>query len=101
MIRRLCLRLHRWTGLLAGLYVVVIGITGAAVVFRQDMQAIKYPDFFRLKPEATSPQDGFGLQPSEGGFRLQPEGTADLSILMRELQAAYPGYRLSGIDWPT
>ncbi len=79
------MQIHRWTGLVAGVYIVLIGITGSAVVFRQELQAAMYPDFFRLQPQGP------------GGFRLQP----DVSTLVRELQAAYPGYRLSGIDWPT
>lgn len=91
MLRRWLFQVHLWTGLIAGVYISVIGVTGAAVVFRQDMQAAAYPEFFRLKPEATSPSS----------FRLQPEEMAGVSTLIRELAAAYPGYRLSGVDWPT
>lgn len=73
-----------WVGIGVGLYIFVVGLTGAAVVFRQDMQAAAYPEFFRVDD-----------------FRLKPDATAEPSVVLRELQAAYPGYRLSGIDWPT
>jgi uncharacterized iron-regulated membrane protein len=62
--------------------VLVIGVTGAILVFRQELQSAAYPQFFR-------------------GVRLQPEEPAPAAVVMRELQHAYAGYRVSGIDWPT
>lgn len=81
MLRRVLFHVHRWVGLAAGIYLCVIGITGAALVFRQDMQAAAYPQFFDIDRRGA------------------PE--VDPSVIFRELQAAYPDYRLSGIDWPT
>lgn len=61
---------------------LVIGLTGAVLVFRQELQSAAYPQFFR-------------------GVQLQPEDTAPAAVVIHELQRAYPGYRVSGIDWPT
>lgn len=81
MWRRLLFQTHRWVGLGAGIYICAIGLTGAALVFRQDMQAAVYPEFFAI---------------DRGGAR-----EAEPSVVFRALEAAYPGYRVSGLDWPT
>ena len=81
MWRRLLFQTHRRVGLGAGIYLVAIGITGAALVFRQDMQAAVYPEFFDV---------------DRGGAR-----EAEPALVLRALEAAYPGYRVSGLDWPT
>jgi uncharacterized iron-regulated membrane protein len=85
VLRRVLFQAHRWTGLVAGIYVLAIALSGAVLVFRQEIQAAMYPEFFRLKAEATS-ADAI---------------LADATTVIREVQAAYPGYRVSGIDWPT
>ena len=45
-LRRLLFQIHLWTGLLAGLYVFVVCLTGAALVFRIDMQRAAHPALF-------------------------------------------------------
>ena len=47
LARRLIFQLHVWTGLLTGAYALFIGLTGAALVFRADLQRLIYPQFFR------------------------------------------------------
>jgi uncharacterized iron-regulated membrane protein len=79
--RTVVVTIHRWVGLAAALYLVVVGVTGATLVFRQDLQSAAYPAFFHA---------------DRGDERY-----ATPSIVMRELRSAYPQYRLSGIDWPT
>ena len=74
--------IHQWMGLAIGLYAGFIGVTGALVVFRQDLQAVTYPEFFRPERSASEPN-------------------ADPSVVLSNLRAAYPGYSLSGIDFPT
>ena len=80
-MRRALLQVHRWTGIILGLYALVIGLTGAVLVFRQDLQAARYPQFFAMPP-AGSPR-------------------ADLPAIVRNVTAAYPDYAISGFDWPT
>ena len=81
MLRPILFRLHRWVGLVLGAYFLFIGATGAALVFRQELQRAAYPEFHRLE---------------RGGAPLAAPDT-----VVRALADAYPGARVSGIDWPT
>ena len=79
-MRRILLTVHRWVGLIAGLYVVVISVTGAALVFRIDLQRAAHPHLFT--PRAEGP-------------------LADPVTIMESVSRAYPNHRLSGVDAPT
>ncbi len=78
--RRAIFRLHLWVGVLVALYVVVVSVTGAALVFRIQMQRAVYPELF------TSSRDG---------------PIADMATVVERVQAAYPRMRVSGVDAPT
>ena len=79
LLRRLLFQVHLWIGTIAGLYILVVSITGAALVFRIDMQRATSPNLFQAR-----------------------EGTpADFATVMTSLQHAYPAYRVTGIDTPT
>ena len=81
-VRRALFQLHLWAGLAVAAYVCVIGVTGAALVFRPEMQKATFTEYFQVD---------------------RPAGAADVSTgtLVSNLQASYPLYRLSGIDYPT
>lgn len=79
-VRRLLITVHRWVGLIAGAYVVVISVTGAALVFRIDLQRAAHPHLFT--PTAAGP-------------------LADPVTIMESVSRAYPRHRLSGVDAPT
>ena len=66
---------------MTGLYILVVSATGGALVFRSEMQRASAP---RLFHEATP-------------------GTprAPVATVARALEAAYPDYRLVGVDAPT
>ena len=51
-LRRALFQVHLWVGVLAGLYVIVVCVTGAALVFRINMQRAVHPDLL------TSSGDG-------------------------------------------
>src|SRR5262245_36529794 len=78
--RRALFQVHQWIGVVAGLYILAIGLTGAALVFRIDFQRVTYPHLFT--PSADGP-------------------LADPVTVMERVAAAYPDGRLSGIDAPT
>ena len=78
-MRRVVLPVHRWLGLVAGAYVVVVSITGAALVFRIDLQRASHPGLFTA---------------SRGVL-------ADPVSIMESVSRAYPNHRLSGVDAPT
>ncbi|HEU4586571.1 MAG TPA: PepSY-associated TM helix domain-containing protein [Gemmatimonadaceae bacterium] len=44
---------HRWLGLVAGLLLVVIGLSGSALVFRQEIDEALNPELLRVTPAAT------------------------------------------------
>lgn len=79
--RRVLLLVHLWTGLVVGVYALLIGLSGAALVFRAELQARAYPQFF----------DG----PSDGGV------LADPTLVVDQIRQRYPGDRFSGISYPT
>ena len=73
-------QIHLWTGIATGLYILVVCTTGAALVFRIDLQRAQHPDLFT--PSGAGP-------------------TIDAATLMERVGDAYPRDRLSGIDAPT
>jgi uncharacterized iron-regulated membrane protein len=79
--RRVLFQVHSWTGVAVGLYGLVIGLSGAALAFRPQMHAGAYPAYF-------SP-----LEP--GADLARPE------TVIEGLKTSFPGYRFSGIEYPT
>lgn len=80
LARRAIFQIHLWVGLASGLYIAVVCITGAALVFRIDMQRALYPGLFT--PRAAGP----------------PAHPADV---MASVARAFPSDRVSGVDAPT
>src|SRR5437868_6110422 len=80
-MRRALFLLHRWTGVLAALYVIVVTTSGAALIFRQEWQQIAFAQYFDI------PHDRSQL--------------AAATTVIDKLRDAYPDERLLGIDWPT
>ena len=77
--RRALFQLHLWTGVLVGLYVFVVCVSGAALVFRIDMQRALHPDLFTPGPGAD----------------------ADPATILESVRDGFPDWRVSGIDAPT
>lgn len=49
-MRRRLWQLHSWLGLIAGLGLLVIGLTGSALVFREELEALVHRDLVRVEP---------------------------------------------------
>src|SRR5678815_4737879 len=81
VVRKALFQIHLWLGLVVVLYVLLIGVTGAALVFRPQFQKATFPEFFAVAREG------------------QPDAPA--STIIQQLLDHYPGYKLSGIDYPT
>ena len=79
-MRRAFFQIHLWTGLVVGLYTVIVFTTGATLVFRIDLQRALDPHLFT--PTTPGP-------------------IADAATVMERVAAAYPEHRLSGVDAPT
>ena len=78
--RRALFQVHLWSGVLIGLYIFVVCASGAALVFRIDMQRALHPALFT--PFAPGP-------------------VADPVAVMESVRKAYPSATLSGVDAPT
>jgi uncharacterized iron-regulated membrane protein len=79
--RRVVFKIHLWTGLGVGLYIVVVCGTGAALVFRPQMQTALYPALFDFGGSAVpGPQ---------------------IPTVLREVSAAYPEHQVVGVYVPT
>lgn len=79
-LRRAIFHIHLWTGLAIGVYVVVVCVSGAALVFRLELQQFVHPHLFT--PTVQGP-------------------LAEPADVMRRAQAAHPALRLSGVEAPT
>lgn len=71
---------HLWVGVAAALYVLVVSVTGAALVFRIHLQRAAHPELL------TAGNDG-------------PQ--ADVATVLESVRNTYPNGRLTGIDAPT
>jgi uncharacterized iron-regulated membrane protein len=79
LLRKALFQIHLWTGVAIGLYILVVCVTGSALVFRIYMQRAAFPHLFAPTPG-------------------QP---ADAATILERLRAAFPDDRISGIDAPT
>jgi len=80
LARRAIFQIHVWIGVVTGLYIFLVCTTGAALVFRIDMQRALHPDLFT--PTTSGP-------------------TAHPAEILESVQRAFPGERVSGADAPT
>ncbi len=79
--RKLLFQIHLWVGIGLGLYMFLMGVTGAALVFREEMQHAMHREI--MNPVVSS------------------SVTPDLVALRETLQREYPGSRVTGIYMPT
>lgn len=79
--RRLLLWLHRWIGVVAGLVILVIGITGGAIVFEQRIQRWVRPDLY---PPQSTPKDE----------------RVPITAALAKLRAAHPEAHVQGLRLP-
>jgi len=80
-VRRAAFQLHVWAGVAFGLYALLIGATGAVLMFRPELQAWAYPDVFT---------------PLGAGDRIAGADTVLAAVATR-----YPRGEISGLDFPS
>ena len=78
-MRRLIFQIHLWTGIILAVYLVVIAVTGSILVFHDELEHAARPWPWK----------------AAGAVR------ADIDTVIRNLQAAYPRWRLTSIQAPT
>lgn len=80
LLRQLLFQVHLWTGIAIGLYILVISLSGAAIVFEEEMEHAIYSNLTHL-PNAAKPP-------------------TDLETVIKNVSLAYPRYRLNSIYLP-
>lgn len=75
-MRKRLWQLHSWLGLIAGLGLVVIGLTGSVLVFRDELEALVNPALVRVEPAGA--------------------GRLPLDTLLAEANRQLPGYEITG-----
>jgi uncharacterized iron-regulated membrane protein len=54
LLRRIIFQIHLWVGIIVGLYMAMMGITGSVLVFRPELDALRLPKNWR-ESRTTSP----------------------------------------------
>jgi uncharacterized iron-regulated membrane protein len=75
-VRQAILQVHRWTGIVLGVYLITIAVTGSILVFRQELEP---------NPWHTAPAK---------------EPFAGIAAVTQKLHAAYPRFRIVSITFP-
>lgn len=75
-MRRRLWQLHSWLGLVAGLGLLVIGVTGSLLVFHEELEAVFNPELVRVEPA--------------------PAGRLPLDTLRAHAQRQLPEYEVTG-----
>lgn len=80
-VRKALFQVHLWVGLGVGLYLFVIGVTGASIVFIEEMEHALFGHFHHVADPSGPP--------------------APLPVILRDAAAAYPDHRLVSVYPPT
>jgi len=73
---------HLWVGLILGLYVCAVGISGSMVVLEEELTRLSRPDLFR------------------SGSQRDPIRYESLAAIAADVKARFPGYGFSEIFFP-
>jgi uncharacterized iron-regulated membrane protein len=80
-LRRAAFQIHLWAGLGVGLYLAVMGVTGAALVFEEEIEEQLRPELYHVRPAAAPP--------------------ASVADLLRVARQAYPDRQVTALYAPT
>src|SRR5689334_8036253 len=79
-VRKLLVNLHLWAGVVAGIFLLMLGVSGSLIVFEEQIDQALNPRFYPL------------IQPQS-----QHKSLADLQAALLK---AYPGYEVLGFGFP-
>lgn len=80
-LRWLNFQVHLWAGLILALYLIVIGLTGSILVFRPELERLSH----------RSPWQDI----------REPRQPAEIATVVRNIEAAYPGQRITTVFAPS
>jgi uncharacterized iron-regulated membrane protein len=100
-LQRTLVALHRWTGLALAVFVLMLGLTGAVLVFRPEIDRWLNGDLFRASPSVRSTVSATtgttaGSRTSDSASRAAPR-TAELLDAVARM---YPGTRPGEVIYP-
>lgn len=61
MVKKSVLWLHKWLGLLSGLVVLIVSLTGCIYVFHDDLKVLFYPDKYYIAQQSVNNQSAQAL----------------------------------------
>nr|WP_218623917.1 PepSY-associated TM helix domain-containing protein [Granulicella sp. dw_53] len=76
-MRRAIFQIHLWIGVIVSLYCIVIGLSGSALVFKEEIERATEPELYHVAPAPR-------------------QTTLDQAI--RRIEAERPGWRVSGLE---
>ena len=79
LFRRAIFQVHLWTGIVAGLYIFIIGVTGSLLVFRAEFDALRLPKHWRA---------------------LRTSSSTNAGTVIARLHATYPTMRIVSLEAP-
>ena len=80
--RKVLFQVHLWVGLILGLYMIVIGVTGSILVFKDELASLSYPQLMTAARGAD------------------PISRAQLTTVIDNARAAHPDLKLVGAYVP-
>src|ERR1700719_2450135 len=80
-VRQFNFQVHLWVGIILSLYMIVIGVTGAILVFRAELESLS------------------GLRPCHSIQATEP--FADITAVINNVRAAYPKGQIISVLTPT
>jgi len=80
-LRKALFQVHLWTGIAIGLYILIISLSGSAIVFQEEMENALHAELTRA--------------PGANGDR------AEVADVMKNVRAAYPEFRIRSLYLPT
>ncbi|MDF2439532.1 MAG: hypothetical protein JWN98_516, partial [Abditibacteriota bacterium] len=84
--RKLLISLHGWLGLIAGLLLSIMGLSGSALVFRPEIEAKLFPQWMMVAPQAQRASWQSMLQTVQRAF---PDDKVQHIFLGREVNRSH------------
>jgi uncharacterized iron-regulated membrane protein len=102
-LRPFLLKLHRWTGLTVGILLLIQGLTGATIVFRDEIDRIIHPCDRRradriARAGSTDARHGSGAHPDATVNRIEISRWVDGAALFKLTDPHTKALRLIAVD---
>ncbi|WP_288427816.1 PepSY-associated TM helix domain-containing protein [uncultured Spirosoma sp.] len=94
-MKKVAIQLHLWLGLISGLVVFIVALTGSLLVFREELEPLTDPRFFMVSPPAAGHQQSLDALvetisttfPDKKISRVIRESAADRAVVVELKQS--------------